>query len=73
MKKKSPTEVETAREYFKTAVKYKKHYARAYLGLAKVYVERGEIVRAKELAKIALKYGLIAPMDQQALFILNLN
>lgn len=73
MKKKSPTEVETAREYFITALKYKKNYARAYLGLAKVYVERGEIVRAKELAKIALKYGLIAPMDQQALFILNLN
>ncbi len=73
MKKHSSTEVETAREYLITAIKYKKTYARAYLGLAKVYIERGEIGRAKELARIALKYGLIAPMDQQALFILKLN
>jgi len=66
-------ELGIAKDYFLEAIKYKKNYARAYLGLAKIYLEYGEIDKAKKLAQLALKYRLIAPMDQQALYILNLN
>ena len=66
-------ELGIAKDYFLEAIKYKKSYARAYLGLAKIYLEYGEIDKSKKLAQIALRYGLIAPMDQQAKFILNLN
>ena len=73
VKNHSEEELGKAKEYFLEAIKYKKSYARAYLGLAKIYLEYGEIDKSKKLAQLALRYGLIAPMDQQAKFILNLN
>ena len=66
-------ELGKAKYYFLEALKYNEIYGRAYLGLAKIYVEYGEIDKAKKLAQIALSKGLIAPMDQHAKFILNLN
>ncbi len=69
----SEEELGKAKYYFLEALKYKKKYGRAYLGLAKIYVEYGEIDKAKKLARRALRYGLIAPMDQHAKFILTLN
>ena len=66
-------ELGKAKYYFLEALKYNERYGRAYLGLAKIYLEYGEIDKSKKLAQLALRYGLIAPMDQHAEFILNLN
>ncbi len=71
IKKNAEKELGIAKDYFLDAIKYNKRYARAYLGLAKIYHQYGEPDKAKKLAKLALRYGLIAPMDQQAIFILN--
>jgi len=72
-RKNSPERLELSKDYFFQAVNLKKNYARAYLGIARVYVELGDLGNAKQYAKKALNYGLIAPLDQQALKILNTN
>ena len=73
LKKHADKELGIARDYFIEAIKRKKNYARAYLGLAKIYLAYGEDDKSKRLAELALKYGLVAPMDQQAISILNIN
>ncbi|MGI9533347.1 MAG: tetratricopeptide repeat protein, partial [Thermodesulfobacteriota bacterium] len=65
--------LELSKDYFSKAISFKKNYARAYLGIARIYVELGNINIAKEFAGKALGYGLTAPLDQQAVKILKSN
>lgn len=64
--------------YYKKAEKYLNKtleiyppYGRASLFLAKIYLELGEMEKAKRFAKEALRKGLIAPLDKEAEHILK--
>lgn len=57
--------------YFLKSIDAKKTYAKGHLGSAKVFLALGDLERAKKHAKLALRYGLVAPEDQMAKDILN--
>lgn len=57
--------------YFLQSIAAKKTYAKGHLGAAKVYFAMGDLERAKKHAKLALRYGLVAPEDQMAEDIIN--
>jgi len=57
--------------YFFKSIEVKKNYSKGYLGAARVYFALGDFENAKKYAKTALRYGLVAPDDQQAKKIIN--
>ena len=70
---KSTEELNLAEFYIREALEKDSSYARAYLLLAKIYVEEGKIETARAYAGKSLQIGLEKPLDDQARKIVNMG